>query len=308
MKNPCLRLALLPLLAVPLAADEAAGLTPYSEDFEDYEEVGEERLLGNDWQVFGNAYNAAGGYEYGYGVFPAPNNGGGFCNIATGEGGPDQGDKVLTVYADYNNGEMAAPPDGPGHVVEANVFREYVVGPGDVGTTWTFAFDVKLGNLEAPSTAKAFIKVLDPNNGYSLTEFVTFDTDQLGDTLWTGGALEITIGDWTGQLLQTGFLASATDYQGSGAFYDNLSFTSPGYVAPAGPKVVSVERNAFGEVIVSFETRSGYEYRFEKASTPAGPYEEIDFGVLGDGSVQAFIDFDASGPSGFYRVDEQPIP
>ena len=41
----------------------------------------------------------------------------------------------------------------------------------DLGT-WSFDFQAKLGNLEGGTTALAFIKTLDPNNGYMTTRAI----------------------------------------------------------------------------------------------------------------------------------------
>ena len=127
-------------------------------------------LLGDDWLVFGNVYDSGGSYLYGYGPFPAPNDGAAFCAIATGEGGPAQGDQQLSVYSDYNN-----PDHGVGHLIETNVFQEQTIEAADAGKTVVFTFDAKFGNLEGASEAEAFIKTLDPGAGYATTNHVTVD-------------------------------------------------------------------------------------------------------------------------------------
>ncbi len=292
-------------LATMLASGTGlAGLSPYSEDFESYAEAAPEQLLGGGWLVYGNAFGSGGGYLYGYGPFAAPNSGGGFCNVATGEGGPDQGTKVLTVYSDYNNAGMASPTS---QLIEANVFQEYTIAASDVGATWTFQFDVKKGNLGLRSTNIAFIKVLNPFNGYSTTTFKTFDVATLADANWATQSLQTTIGEWQGQILQIGFMATATEYEGSGAFYDNLSFTSPDYVAPPGPRIVSAGFEG-SNYQITFETKFGFQYSLWKAETPAGPYEVIDTGLFGDDSEATLYDYEATGDKAFYRVGETPNP
>ena len=91
---------------------------------------------------------------YGYGVFPAPNDGAAFSAIAIGEGGATQGNQQLSIFSDYNNTDHAN-----GAYIEANVFQEQWVESGDVTETWTFEFDAKRGNIELASIANAFITV-----------------------------------------------------------------------------------------------------------------------------------------------------
>ena len=65
-----------------------AGIGPYGQDFEglDKDDVG---ALGADgWLVFGNVFNADWSYAYGYGPFPAPNDGAAFSAIVSGSSSP----------------------------------------------------------------------------------------------------------------------------------------------------------------------------------------------------------------------------
>jgi hypothetical protein len=107
--------------------------------------------------------------------------------------------------------------------------------------------------------------------------------------------------------LQIGFMATATNYEASGAFYDNISFTSPDFVPPAGPRILSAGFDGDGIYQVTFETKSGYDYSFWKASDPAGPYEFLEGDNPGDDFEATFYDFDASGTKSFYRVGETPV-
>jgi uncharacterized protein (TIGR03382 family) len=218
-------------LLAPLATSSAA-LSAYSQNFESLV-LADPAALGNDgWLIFGNVFNPGGGYLYGYGVFPAPNAGNAFSNITTGEGGVDQGAQQLVIFSDYNNGDHAN-----GNLIEANVFQERTIGAGDVGSTWTFQFDAKLGNLVAPTTALAFIKTLDPAQGYATTNFLTLNTHTL-PTTWDTYSIDFTITpNLVGQLLQFGFNSTATGYASSGVVYDNINFTqipAPGSLALVG--------------------------------------------------------------------------
>lgn len=214
--------AALLLCLVPAAA---LALSPYAEDFESLNQ-GDTAALGNaGWLVFANVFSPSGGYLYGYGVFPAPNDGAAFSAIASGEGGASQGLQQLVVFSDYNNADHAN-----GNLIEALVFQEQPIGPGDVGETWEFTFDAKLGNLEGGTTALAYIKTLDPGAGYATTNFITVDMTTIPST-WGTYSLQITIDpSLDGQLLQIGFANTATNYEGSGVFYDNLTFTITGAV------------------------------------------------------------------------------
>lgn len=196
-----------------------AALTPYSQDFEGLVQAAPNALSADGWLIFANVFSPdMSSYYYGYGVFPAPNNTGGFCGVDfTPE--PGYAAQDMVVYSDYNNGDHAA-----GNRIEANVFQERLVGAGDVGSLWTFRFDAKMGNLEAPTTALAFIKTLNPAAGYAMTNYITQNTTTTPAT-WTNYTLNILIDpSLVGQILQFGFSNNCSNYKGSGVFYDNISF------------------------------------------------------------------------------------
>jgi hypothetical protein len=202
-----------------------AGLAiqPYSQDFEFLIQSDPYALGGDGWLVWGNVFSASGTYLYWYGPFPAPNAGVGgtpdaFCAIDVGQGGPAQGSQVLVVYSDYQNLDHAY-----GNLIESNVYREQIIESADIGTTWVFDFDAKLGNLEGSSTALAFIKTVDPDDG-TLSNFITVDMTSIPIT-WSSYSLSIAIDpSLEGHLLQIGFLNTATNFVGSGIFYDNIDF------------------------------------------------------------------------------------
>ena len=128
------------LILTPLAGH--AALTTYAQDFEALVQAAPGALAADGWKVFGNVFSPDHSvYYYGYGTFPAPNNAGGFSGI---DFTPDPGHAAqdLVIFSDYNNGDHAA-----GNQIEANVFQEQTVAAADVGRTWTFRFDAKLGNL-----------------------------------------------------------------------------------------------------------------------------------------------------------------
>ena len=186
-----------------------ADLANYSQDFESLVQTNPAALNADGWLVFGNVFSPDhSAYYYGYGPFPAPNGGAAFCGIDLGQGGPGQGAQQLVVYNDYNSGEHPS-----GNLVEANVFQQQTIGAADVGSTWIFRFDAKRGNIVPPTQALAFIKTLDPNNGYATTSFITTDmTDELPQAVKDAVIAKIPLGSFgnTGDIASAvAFLASA---------------------------------------------------------------------------------------------------
>jgi hypothetical protein len=223
-------------VAVLVCLSPAAGLAlqPYSQNFEGLVQSDPDALANDGWLVFGNVFAPDWTYLYGYGVFPAPNGTNAFCEIVTGEGGPEQGAQQLVVYSDYNNADH-----GNGNWIEANVFQEQTIDAGNVGQRWNFEFQAKLGNIAGSSTALAFIKTLDPGSGYATTNFITADMTSI-PTTWSGFVLSIDIdASLEGQILQIGFSNTATNYEGSGIFYDNIDFYSG---------TVATEQTSWGNV------------------------------------------------------------
>ena len=191
------------------------------EDFESVDINGS--VIGDGWVFFNNVFsNGAPLFNYN-GAAP---NGPQISAIAAGEGGPDEGAQQLSIYSDYECCSGGNGHNDPNGLVEVNVFREprttsSPITADDVGDTWTFSFSAKRGNLEGSSEAFVFFKVLDPMSGFSLTEFVTADMTT-ASTDWARYSIDLTIGPWEGQILQFGFLTNASNFEGSGVFYDNL--------------------------------------------------------------------------------------
>jgi hypothetical protein len=220
-------------IAILIASSPGLALQPYSQNFEGLVQSDPDALANDGWLVFGNVFAPDMTYLYGYGPFPAPNGTGAFCDIVTGQGGPEQGSQQLVVYSDYNNGDQATD------LIESNVYQEQTIDAGNVGQRWHFEFQAKLGDIAGTSTALAFIKTLDPNNGYATTNFITADMTSI-PTTWSTYVLHIDIdASLEGQLLQIGFANTTTNYQPSGIFYDNVDFYS-------GP--VATEQTSWGNV------------------------------------------------------------
>jgi len=211
--------------AVLVGLIPAAGLalTPYAQDFELLNQL-DPAALGNDgWLVYGNVFDPSWTFLFGYGPFPAPNHNLAFSQIDVLQGGPDQGVQQLVVFSDYNSDAHAL-----GNWLESNVYQEWTVDQAAAGQVWTFQFDAKRGNIELQSTALAFIKTLDPNAGYYVSNFITADMTMIPDT-WGTFTLQIGItADLVGQIIQIGFANTATAFEGSGIFYDNIFWSQTG--------------------------------------------------------------------------------
>ena len=228
------------LVACLIPAMAHAQITPYGQNFETLSPADGGALSGDGWLVFANVFSPDGlTYYYGYGPFPAPNGTGAFCDVVTGQGGASQGANQLVTYSDYANGDQ-----GVGNRIETNVYQEWAVDGSNVGQNWIFDFDAKKGNLELSSTALAFIKTLDPNAGYAMTNFVTVDMTNIPAT-WSHYQISIAVdASLAGQVLQIGFLTNASNYEGSGIFYDNINFNIDG--------VIPVDNSSWGELKSKF--------------------------------------------------------
>jgi cysteine-rich repeat protein len=187
-------------------------LIEYQQDFELLDQV-DGQMAGDGWLVW---VNVAAPTPYGYPISPAPNNvGGRICDVTVAQGGPEQGSKQLVVYSDYWQGDHAN-----GYLVEANLYQERPIVAGDVGRTLTFQFDAKLGDIAGASTAIGFIKTLDP--GFNLVDFITVDMSAI-PTTWGTYSVSLDIdAPRVGFILQYGFSNTASNWEASGIFYDNV--------------------------------------------------------------------------------------
>ena len=229
-------------VALSLIPSASLALEPYYQNFEGLDQSSPTALSDDGWLVYGNVFTPDSTYIYGYGPFPAPNHALAFCQIALGEGGEEQGQQVLNVFSDYENGDH-----GNGNLIESNIYQEQLIVAGDIGSIWRFVFQHKRGNIEGASTAQAFIKTLDPSQGYLTTNLITVDMTSIADT-WAADSLVIAIDEsLEDQLLQIGFSNIAANYEGSGIFYDNLAFDWIGTVdVPEGqePRLATLRQNA----------------------------------------------------------------
>ena len=221
------------LLLLP-ASGAWAQLSSYSQDFEGLNQVDGAALSDDGWNVFANVFDPTGTtFLYNYGVFPAPNGTGAFSNVTDVIGGAPVGLQGLVTFSDYNNGDHNV-----GNRIQTNVFQEQTIGSGDIGKTAVFEFIAKPGDLGGASTARAFIKTLDPGAGFAETNIITLDTDSLPAG---NSSLSITLPNLVpaldGQILQFGFETTAANFDPSGVNYDNINFSvvpEPGAMSLAG--------------------------------------------------------------------------
>ncbi|MGB5285091.1 MAG: hypothetical protein WBN29_11315, partial [Polyangiales bacterium] len=206
--------------------------TEFAEDFESLDPTNAMALSQDGWVGFANIWQPD-GTTYIRGYSPGAWDGtSGFSNVAEGQGGASQGNRQIAVFSDYNN----QPDQTAGNRVEANTFRERDIVADDAGKTMTFSFDAKRGSINDPadsgctgttnppcdSSALAFIKTLDPGNGFATTNFETEDTTAIPET-WMRYEISLAIdAGLVGQKIQFGFSATASNNEPSGVFYDNV--------------------------------------------------------------------------------------
>lgn len=222
------------MLGALVIAPSSIALTTYNQDFETMTPL--QGYPPNDlsldgWQIYGiawdtNPYTGPANIVYEYGPFRAANGDpGSIQGVATGQGGPDQGNLVLSKYTDYNNPDHTVVPFTPGmpkYYISASTFQTQTIAAGDAGL-WRFTYDAKIGNLMADSSAFAYILTQDSPTGLGKA-FVFNDTTNL-PIEWGTYSLDFLVDDtMIGDILSFGFSATATNYNGSAVFYDNINF------------------------------------------------------------------------------------
>lgn len=194
----------------------------YETDIESYDAGADS--VGDGWTSFGNVFNSEGGFIYNYGnPFPTPISNSAFANVVSGEGGPEQGSQYLNLFNDYNNGDH-----NNGNLVQALTFREFTIESKDTGI-FVLSFDAKAPEafgITDPTTAFAFIKILNPGDGFSTTASIELDMTGVGSDSWGRFSLELGVDGsaLAGQILQFGFANTTTGYASSGILYDNIAF------------------------------------------------------------------------------------
>jgi beta-glucanase (GH16 family) len=230
--------------ATARAPGDAPATVEYEQDFEALSQADPAALANDGFVFFADVWMGevgSGEFQYQYGPGPAPNGGEGFSAVAGGEGGPEQGTQYLNIYSDYANQDH-----GNGLTINTSVLQELRdlrnrLTAADIPSCWTFTFDYKspfangIANPASNATANVFFVTLDPDAGFISTNDIRFDTTGASNTDWASGSISIDLSDTQliGQLLQVGFNTTATNFEDSGVFYDNLELTSrPGGCPP----------------------------------------------------------------------------
>ena len=233
-------------LACLAASTGWAQVGTYSQDFEGLDITNPAALGDDGWLVGANVFDPNGNYLYNYFAFPAPNGGPAFSAIVPDGQGAGQGAQSIVVYNDYNNGDHNF-----GNLIEANFFRETTVDASDVGKTMVFSFDGAYRDLVSPTTAAAFIKVIDTNT-WGLSEYQAIDTTNL-PAAWDTYTISTEIRpDQVGHLFQIGFMNTTSFYTGAGVLYDNISLSE----AVAGPDECSGATAISGDGVYAFDATS----------------------------------------------------
>ena len=145
------------------------------------------------------------------------------------------------------------------------------------------------GTPACDSIASAFIKTLDPASNFNLTNLVDEDTTNLPET-WDRYSIELLIDPGLeGQLLQVGFNATASNFEPSGVFYDNIA-VEPGTeytqdfesLDQSSPTALSGDGwIVFGNVFEADGTTFLYGYGPDPAPNNTGAFSGIALGQGG---------------------------
>ncbi len=215
----------------------AVALTQYEQDVESLL-INEELALADDgWLVFYTAYDNEGVYLFGFGAFSAPNSNNNCCNgfsrIRTGEAGAKQGVQYIEVLSHT----VSLNPD---EVLESEFFQKQTIEASDIGNTWRFEYDAKLPAtlaLGSNSTADAFVRIIDPLNGFAVTHLIKNDSTSLSQNIWESRAIEFTFDnpDLAGQEFQFGMVNRQQNLESTSVYYDNIRFFQTNVEVPMLP-------------------------------------------------------------------------
>jgi len=225
------------LAVTALMSGSAFATLNFSDDFESYN-LPDGNPIGGGWDWFLNGWTDQDGrpgfptcdkYVFSYDPSPppaapnAPNSNGPYAvsNIAVGTTG-----QALNVFSDYGNQDYQQGGD----CLETIVFQETTFDAGDAGN-YTFSFDTQVPEaLGDGVTTFAFVKLLDPNAGYS----DVFGGTKKVDTATAGSkSIDVTlVADQAGMILQWGFTNIASYNLPSSRWYDNVSFALEVVVPP----------------------------------------------------------------------------
>lgn len=203
--------------AMAIFSSSAFAQINFQDDFESYVSPPDGNAIGGGWLAFANVFAgfpACDPYLYQYGPFLTPNSNSAFSGIVEASSG-----LALNVFSNYDDEQHAN-----GNCLETSVFQERIFNAADADS-YTFRFKVEVPvELGDGVTTYAFIKLLNPNNNFSLDLFEQLPTVSAGHK-----SISVDL-DATadGKILQWGFSTVASNYLPSGRFYDNVAFTPTG--------------------------------------------------------------------------------
>jgi hypothetical protein len=203
-----------------------AALTSYSENFESLTATSSTALSDAGFYIYSNTYTDQDltNLVSSDGPLPARNDYRAFAQVVTGEGDTAQGTQQLRSLSNYLS------IDQNSLYVDALTLQQQTISTADLGTTWSFSFDAKQGDITGTSSAFAWIRAID--GGITLGEEM-LDTTSLGFD-WGRYAISLYIDpSWDGKTLQFGVKSAATAYTASGVYYDNLNLAEAAVPVPA---------------------------------------------------------------------------
>lgn len=224
---------------------QASAALSYTEDFESLSPADAAALSGTGWLI-GNVIQAGG-----TGAWFGPNNGApntsaggglnGYSAVVTGQGGATQGTNQLSVFSDYNG--WSAFGGAGSQTLDTFVYRDLGLVTADmVGQTYEFTYDTKEGNISSGPTAEAYayITVLKSSDNSFGTIF-NDETDTENGIDWNRGTVSVAVdAGMVGELMQIGFRNRTTEWEASGVFYDNLSFSVSAVPEPSSLSILAV--------------------------------------------------------------------
>ena len=157
---------------------------------------------------------------------------GAYFDVAPGEGpqisalaSDDAGNQYINFYANYDNETVHTTPS-LNEAISLFQSQNFTGAEAAEGATWTFNFDFAANPealLSGTTTTGAFIRVFD--GAFNLLDEQALDTTG-ATTTFTTGTLSQTLNPlWEdGGTIQFGFNNLVGRFEGSGIFYDNLSF------------------------------------------------------------------------------------
>ena len=208
--------------AISYAPVGNAALASYSENFESLNAKGSTALSDAGFVIYENSYNDQGltTLVNSAGTNLARNDYRGFAQVVI-----EQSNQQLKVFSNYLNRDQSTK------YIDALTLQQQTIGADDLGTTWTFSFDTKQGDITGTSSASAWIRAID---GENILAEDKLDTTSRGFN-WESYSVSLYIDPtWNGKTLEFGVNSAATAYTMSGVYYDNFSLAgTPAVPVPA---------------------------------------------------------------------------